>query len=352
MRDHRMGGTGRSNVNQATLPTAEHLNGLPGLGPVRAVSVEREWDTYISHIARLRLTGDGPASLIVKTGQPSRNADPKWNGGRQEVAFYRDVAPSLPPGMVPHCHEAVWDETTRHWHLLLEDLSDTHAIATVWPLPPSTPQCEAIIDAWARFHAAWWNDDRLGRTIGELPDQAGADRYMRDLAERFGRFVDLLGDCLSHQRRQRFERLLAEGSRLLGHAHRDGNLTIVHRDAHVWNCFLPRDGGGDVRFFDWDSWRIGWASSDLAYMMATHWYPERRRSLERPLLDRYHAGLLAAGVRGYDRRALDEDYRWSVLFQITVPVWQASIDVPPVIWWPHLERTMAAFEDWECAALL
>ena len=73
-------------------------------------------------------------------------------------------------------------------------------------------------------------------------------------------------------------------------------MTIVHGDAHVWNCFLPRDGAGDVRLFDWDGWRIGIASSDLAYMMALHWYPNRRRRLERPLLDRYHATLVAYGV--------------------------------------------------------
>jgi hypothetical protein len=63
-------------------------------------------------------------------------------------------------------------------------------------------------------------------------------------------------------------------------------------------------------------------------MMAMHWYPDRRRRLERPRLDHYHAALLAHGV-GYDRRALDDDYRLSVLFQILVPVWQAAIDIPP-----------------------
>ena len=39
-------------------------------------------------------------------------------------------------------------------------------------------------------------------------------------------------------------------------------------------------------------------------MMAVHWYPDRRRRMERPLLDLYHRALLAHGVAGYDRRAL------------------------------------------------
>lgn len=341
---------------EKALPSADDLTRLLGAGRVADVVVESARDTILSHIVRLRLTykgpSDGPTTLILKTGQPARNRDLTWNGGRQEVAFYNQVAPSLPTGVVPRCHEAAWNETTRDWHILLEDLTDTHAIPTAWPLPPSNEQCEVIIDAWARFHAAWWDDSRLGMSIGNRPDQGAMDGYIRDLTARFGRFADLLGDRLTPERLRRYERLLTEGPRLLGRTHRPRHRTIVHRDAHVWNCFLPRDGGSDVRLFDWDGWRIGLASSDLAYMMATHWYPERRRRLERPLLDRYHATLLAQGVRGYGRAALDDDYRWSALWQITTPIWQATYDIPPGIWWNHLERTMAAFEDLGCADLL
>jgi hypothetical protein len=30
------------------------------------------------------------------------------------------------------------------------------------------------------------------------------------------------------------------------------------------------------------------------------------------------------------------------------PVWQAAIDLPPVIWWGHLERIMLAVDDLGC----
>jgi hypothetical protein len=38
--------------------------------------------------------------------------------------------------------------------------------------------------------------------------------------------------------------------------------------------------------------------------------------MEQSLLDRYHVVLLAHGVRGYDRRALQDDYRLAVLWQV------------------------------------
>ena len=132
----------------------------------------------------------------------------------------------------------------------------------------------------------------------------------------------------------------------------DDNVTLVHGDAHCWNVFLPRDGGDDLRLFDWDAWRIGIAATDLAYMMAVHWYPDRRRNLEHALLDRYHATLLRHGVRGYDRQALAEDYRLAVLMQLATPIWQASYDIPPVIWWNNLERVMLAVDDLGCRDLL
>jgi hypothetical protein len=86
-------------------------------------------------------------------------------------------------------------------------------------------------------------------------------------------------------------------------------------------------------------------------MMAMLWYPDRRRRIERPLLDRYHAALLVHGVRGYDRQALQDDYRLSALWLITRPVAQALNNVGPAVWWNNLERIMLAVDDLGCREL-
>jgi hypothetical protein len=87
-------------------------------------------------------------------------------------------------------------------------------------------------------------------------------------------------------------------------------------------------------------------------MMALHWYPERRQQFEQPLLDHYHATLLALGVNGCDRAALDDDYRLAVLIQLIIPLFQANVGIPPVVWWSHLERIMYATDDLGCRELL
>jgi hypothetical protein len=346
-----------SATNADHLTTVLRKSGVLSDGRVSDVALENPHNTILSHIVRLKLTYDGvasgaPPSLFLKSAHKDR-LDPSWVGGRHEVAFYTEVAPRLPVGLVPRCFDADWNADTNVWHLLLEDLAATHLTATIWPLPPPFDQCGAIVEALARVHAEWWDNPSLGVSVGTWLGAEALERNRQMFSEHFARFTDQLGDRIPPERRKLFHRLLDATPRFRQRylSHRD--VTIVHGDAHVWNCLLPRDGeAGGGRFFDWDCWSIDVGSSDLAYMIAMHWYPDRRQSYERPLLDRYHAALLAHGVRGYDRRALRDDYRLSVLLRVMTPVWQWAAHIPPVIWWNNLERIFLAVDDLDCRELL
>jgi thiamine kinase-like enzyme len=261
------------------------------------------------------------------------------------------VAPATPAGLLLRCFDAVHSPHDNSWHLLLEDVTDSHRLATESPLPPTEPQCRMIVGVLARFHAAWWDATKGGVSVVAPPDPA----WIRDIRQRLERFwanlSDRLGDRLSADRRLIYERFLAAPP--LPRTATRKNLTLVHGDAHVWNVFLPNDDSeNDLRLFDWSNWRPGLPTFDLAYMMAVHWYPERRRRFERPLLDHYHAALVASGVKGYDRAALDHDYRLAVLIHLTTPLFLFDLRIPPVIWWGHLERIMLAIDDLGCRELL
>lgn len=342
--------------------SADHLTaalrrcGVLGGGRVSDAAVASVRTTLLSRIIRLSLRYEGaadgaPASLILKTELPER-AGPGWNAMALETAFYTGVAAGLPAGLVPRCFDASWDAAAKTGLLLLEDLGDTHVMASDWPLPPPVEACERIVRARARCHAAWWDDPRLGVSIGTWLDDEALERQRQRFAAEFASFADRAGDLLSRERRALYERLIEDAPRLLARYRTHRNMTIVQGDAHVWNAFLPRDGGADVRFFDWDWWRVDVATDDLAYMIALHWYPERRKRCEAALLGHYHEALVASGVRGYDRRALDEDYRLSVLWQLATPVWQAVNAIPPMIWWNNLERVLLAVDDLGCRELV
>ena len=121
----------------------------------------------------------------------------------------------MPPGIVPHCYDAARDRSTNAFHLLLEDLGETHALVTEWPLPPTLEQCERIVDLYARLHAAWWDDPRLGVEVGRFMDDAAIAEWREAYAKRFATFADRLGDRLPPGRRRVYERVLAFWSGLL-----------------------------------------------------------------------------------------------------------------------------------------
>ena len=337
------------------LTDALRRHGVLSAGRVRDVTTDAPRDTLLSRIVRLKLAYEGaaekaPASLILKMWRPRDGVPEAWQA--REVLFYDTVAPATPAGLVLRCFDAGQSPQTKAWHLLLEDMTDSHRIAAEWPLPPTEPQCRAIVGVLARFHAAWWDATQPGVPVGAEPDMA----MVRDLYQRLPGFwanlSDRLGDRLSADRRRIYERFFAAPPHLARMATRK-NLSIVHGDAHVWNVFLPNDArAGGERLFDWSAWRPDLPATDLACMMAMHWYPERRRRFERPLLDHYHASLLASGVKGYDRAALDHDYRLAVLIQLMTPIIWANIGIPPAVWWSNLERIMLAVDDLGCRDLL
>ena len=195
--------------------------------------------------------------------------------------------------------------------------------------------------------------ERVDAELRTFLDDAAMARMGADYRGRYERFAETLGDRLGSRARGDYARVLNARDRLFTPKRLYATYTLAHGDAHVWNLLYPRDvAASSIHLIDWDAWRIGRGAFDLAYMMAVHWYPERRARLEAPLIERYHAGLLAHGVTDYSLDRLWEDYRLGVIGHLSTPVWQQSYGLHPAIWWPHLHRMLAAFEDLDCAALL
>ncbi len=325
-------------------------------GRATAVHIgERRTSTLASIVfLRVQYTSDAPAEaptrLLLKATRDGLNTGLR-SVGEREVAFYRQAAPLMPGGPFPRCYDA--ESSSGRFHLLLEDLSETHMILTEWPLPPSLEACQRIADTWASFHAFWWRHPRLGQEVGTFLDEVALAKIASDYRERYARFAETLGDRLWPAARAVYARVLDAWERLYTPARLYATYTLAHGDAHVWNLLYPRDvAASSIRLIDWDGWRIGRGAADLAYMMALHWYPERRARVEASLLERYHAGLCTHGVIGYGLDRLWEDYRLSVLGQLSIPVWQQTLGLHTAIWWPHLNRILAAFDDLDCAAFL
>jgi aminoglycoside phosphotransferase (APT) family kinase protein len=129
-------------------------------------------------------------------------------------------------------------------------------------------------------------------------------------------------------------------------------LTVAHGDAHAWNFLFSRDGNGAAVLIDWQLWHVDVGARDLAFFMALHWYPSRRRELEQALVRHYHDRIGECGVSGYAFDELWLDYRRCVVRNLTIPVLFWSRGMAPEGWWHRLECAVAAFLDLGCEELL
>src|SRR5262245_61145046 len=211
------------------LTTILRRAGVLERGEVTDVAVETSRETLISRVTRLRLGyhrngGAGPSHVFFKTSGENTAAALR-EFGHKEAAFYNVVAVATPPGLLPRCYEAV-AESAEHWHIMLEDLTDSHEPLGDWPVPPSIDRWHAVLDAHARFHAFWWDHERLGASVGEFADNTGLlDQTLAAFPKAVATFADRLGDRLSAERRRIYERLIAAAPRLTQRYRSHRNMT-------------------------------------------------------------------------------------------------------------------------------
>lgn len=355
-----------TNTDQATpewLTGVLQKKGFLPQGKVARVQQKSPQPLITSLITHLELSysDDAPPSaptrLFLKVAKPDLDPQISSRLGKNEVEFYNATVALIPNPPVVRCYDAVYLPETGQWHVLLEDVSDTH-FQTEWPLPPSQTYCEQVMECLAKFHAFWWEHPHLGHGIGELPTEMSFREIVRVIEKMVVGFVDFLGDRLSPERRKLYEKVLASLPHVWERYWRERvatgkGLTLIHGDAHLWSFMYPHNPDTHtIRIIDWQSWRIRRGTDDLAYMIALHWYPERRHALERDLIRRYHTELLQQGVKNYDWDECWYNYRLSAMGNLFIPVWQWSAKLWAGIWWPHLERAMLAFQDLACAELL
>jgi len=307
-------------------------------GAVAAVETAAGEGAWSRH-ARLALryapgsAGERPASLFLKqvTGF-----------GRSEVEYYtRDYA-GLAGAPLLRCHDAEWADGG--YHLLLDDVSATHANG--FDLEWTDAHCDAVADGLAALHAHRWD---------EPAPPAALDAYLGHIARGLEPLLALAGldparEVLLVETLERAPAVMR--ARLAG-------ACLVHGDVNPGNVLLPRAGAGPVYLidrqpFEWSLTR--WLGvSDLAYLMCAFWPAEQRRARERRMLSRYHAGLLALGVRGYDFDALWDDYRLCAVQTAHVAIeWCVLADDRERmrwLWSAQLERAFAAMDDLDSPAL-
>jgi thiamine kinase-like enzyme len=307
-------------------------------------------ETTTSRVLRLSVQYAGeapdtaPRRLLLKLSRPGFH--PQF--GEQEVAFYTQVAPAMPHPPIVRCYDAAYCPDRKQSHLLLGDLSETHAgVASRPPAPRET--CARIVRCLARFHAFWWDHPRLGRDIGSPPEPPNVAR----LEEHVAGFLSFLGDQLSGDQ-QRIYRQVARtaGDRWQRRLASGRHLALIHGDAHFENFLVPHHESDAIRIIDWQFWNVSVGPQDLAFMIARNWTRDQRRGLELDLLRLYHQELVCCGVEGYTWELCWSDYREWAIENVLIPMWQWVGQLTPSTDWDGLRQAFDAFEDLACEEAL
>lgn len=239
-----------------------------------------------------------PVALFMKTASSLQSRLMLVLGGvtECETIFYRDIRPELTRLRSPRAYHAASDPRTFRSIVLMEDLG-----AQGWSFPDPMHEgierrdAEDMIDQMAYYHAAFWNDPRLGTVLARLPsterfqqqlNEIGIDKRARVGIER-GRSAM---PAAVYRRRDELLPATMHALRLNSRA----VPTVLHQDVHQGNWL--RDPDGRMGLYDWQCVAKGEWALDVSYALSVNVAVEDRRAWERELLQRYLWRLGEEGV--------------------------------------------------------
>jgi hypothetical protein len=320
------------------------------------VTGQGNWSTSGSLLVRYSPEAQGtlPRRLFLKMVDTDLEDD---SFGDSEVVYYTHDYVGLPNAPLLRCFDGVYSDTLKRYHLLLEDVSQTHTIAC--DQEPTLEFGLALAEGLAVLHARWWGAARL--------TEAGAPIHS---ASHIQRFVDIAQPGVAHILDQFSCELKPHWSGLMDELferhpaaiiQRAGDLngfTLIHGDAGCYNILVPRKGNRPIYLIDRQpfNWSLTtWLGVyDLAYAIVLDWEAEARRQLELPILKHYHQHLLRLGVSDYSWERLYDDYRLCAAMGVYIATEYCRGGVNERlkwVWMPMLQRSLTACDDLDCPQL-
>ena len=311
---------------------------------------------FMGQLARLAVTSpdpDVPTSLIVKlpTSDPGgRLIGEMMRVWEREHCFYRDVAEDMSI-RVP----IAYVNTLEPPCLVLEDLAP--ALAGDHLVGATLEEAERSIDVLALHHGAWFEhpglasfewlpgvDDPAVLNLGPMFEMGWPgflDRYRGELPERCLRWCEAFVPTIP---------AWVEG-------HVNDPVTLVHGDFRLDNLFFAADGS--VAVVDWQLSMRAPGQTDLVYFCANNLTVSNRRRFETELIERYVAGVHAAGVpvdqvtvEGVRRGYVEGMLFYAVSFGASLLTIDSANERGAALFDELVRRTFAAVDDLESGVAL
>lgn len=296
------------------------------------------WGAHVRIVAEV----DGePAPLKLRVKIASSSVF-----GRGEVDYYLRDFVDLPGAPLVRCHHAAADDT--HYHLLLDDLADTHHNQDEFPV--TRDYGRGLVESLARLQAHRWT--------ANPPDTAALEAGFAEPLQGLPVMLDAMEDGFGTAERRRvadvFDRL---PEALARRAADPAGFAWTHGDLNPGNILAPVDGPGPVLLIDYQPFggppgHDQLAISDLAHAMVLWWPEASRREWAAPLVAHWHAQLCSLGVGYASADRLQQDWRLCVARTLLTPASRCAepgaVTAHRELWTLHVRRALAALADYAC----
>lgn len=325
---------------------------------VIAVRWERigEQTGFLGRLARLYPTyaagATGPASIIAKlpTLDPGGLEIGRMLGvWPREARFFDEVAATC-NARIPLCYFNGADPGADRYVLLLEDCGPAQPADQV--LGATDEQAKSAVDALARLHAQWWGVAKPWPwmpgfdRIGDSPLQGAMRSAIPGFILRYGSQVPAHTIAWLAEFVEQFRDWTTGLS--------TRPLTLVHADYRLDNLLYDEDG--EPTMIDWQTALWGPGAMDLASFCSTSLTVADRRRLEPDLLQRYSAGIAAAG-HDVSVAEVTDSYRecllwWMAIFANNLSRLDPQDQRATTLFDLMIERTFVAAADHDAGAVL
>ena len=256
-----------------------------------------------------------------------------------------------------HCYDAAYSKEINRYHLLLEDVSETHIEA--YDKKPTLEYGLALAEGLGILHARWWGKARLAEAGVGGHDAKHIQNWVNIAEPGVDHILEHMSAELKPHWAELIRELYAKHPQVLIQRSQDLNgFTVIHGDVGSANVLVPRDGDHplyiiDRQPFDWGL--TTWLGVyDIAYAIVLDWDVELRRQCEVPILKRYYDTLLQNGVSNYSWERLYDDYRLCVAMGVYIATEYCRGGINERwthVWLPMLHRALTAVDDLDCQTL-
>ena len=294
------------------------------------------WATHVRIVAEVE--GEkAPLKLRVKMGSA-------LVFGRSEVDYYVRTFADLAGAPLVRCHHADADAT--HYHLLLDDLTDTHRNQD--DVPVTEAYGRGLVESLAKLHAHRW-----ARTP---PDAAAIQASLAAPLAGLPVMLAAMNEGFTDLERARVSDVFDRLPRALACRAEDASgFSWVHGDLNPGNILAPRTGPGTVLLIDYQPFAASspplqqLAMGDLAQAMVLWWTEADRRALAWPLVQHWLAQIQSKGVGDVSADRVREDWELCVAQTLLVPASRCSeagaVTKHRWLWETHVRRALAALND-------